>query len=256
MTTDRRRFLRVWMVALGLLLTTQGLFALRQLDLEGLRAKWSRKSAAERELLRERFEQLRSMEPGLRAQLSERARGIRKAQEEILAEAPDGLRQELNSLGVDERERRERRYLRERTREWGQRVRMALPDRFVQALREAPPRERLEMFDRFRQEQRRRKSLKAIMALAEEMEMGPAEVRRLREVPVEERMGVLRRLRRRHLEREARGGRLPGMTPAEWSRLESLSDEAFFGRMRGRKLPPLKPKGHRHGEDEGPPPPE
>ena len=254
MVTERSRFLRAWMILVGLLLTTQGLFALRQLDLEGLRAKWSRKSEAERELLKERFEELRSMDPDLRAQLRERARGIRAAQKELLADAPDGLRQELNALEADERERRERRYLRERKREWGRHVRKVLPDRFVQELREAPPRERLRMFDRFRQEQRRRKSLKAIMALAEEMDLGPEEVRRLREVPVEERMGSLRRLRRRHLEREARGGRLPGITPAEWSRLESLSDEAFFGRMRGRKLPPLKPGGPRRGERRGPPP--
>ena len=197
-----------------------------------LRARWFRKSAGERDLLRRRFEKLRELSPDERQVLIERARAWKRLEGELQASAPEDVRSEIEQLGPDRSRMRWRELMQQRSREMGRDRLERLPGHLRRRLEEASPMERRHILERFRHEQDRR-SRRAIYEMGSRAGLSAERIRALSELPLERRLEVLLELRRRSHER---GGR------------RDPSADDFFRRLRRGAS-----AGPRNGSTEGRP---
>ncbi len=200
--------------------------------LEELRRRWEKKSPEERELLRERFEELHALDPEKRREILERARRWKEHERAMEEEAPEDLRRELEVLSAPERERRWREHAIKSFRETGRNLRESLPPRLRRRLEEAPPEERRELLERFRNEYDAR-SREALRVLGERLDLAPERIRELEARPFEERLRTVLELRRELIERAVRLDGLPeGVDEGSWEHMRRLPHDAFFRKFR------------------------
>jgi len=195
--------------------------------------RWQRLDEQERDVLRRRFELLRSMEPERRAELRERLEKLKQMQEELRAEEGDW--EPVEGLAEDQRDRAWVDHVHDRLRERGRRMRHVVPPFVQRRLAEAPPHQRRAMLQGLRRGLVRRFGPRLMDEVADRLELPAEEVERLEALPVDERLAELRRL----AEERRRERRADGWAPRQ--------DEARPGR--GPRPGPLGPPRGRPGQD-------
>ncbi len=204
--------------------------------------RWLRKSPEERALLRERFEQLKSLPREDKAELHERARRLRELEQEARAEASESDRAEVERLPPQ----RARDFWRERAiargRDAGRVLRERLPEDLRRRLENAPPSERREILRQLRDTEGDRRSRSALGDLGRRLDLLPDEIKALEALPLRERFAAIIELKRRHIEQRVREeGLPPSIDERRWERLRKMDDERFietFDRLRERARPP------------------
>ena len=205
---------------------------------EALRERWAAKTDEEKRLLRERFEALRRLDPAERAELLERAEGL-KRERKAYREGLDGeLRERLEHLPSWERDQLLREQQRAELESRGRALRSGLdPEQraWLEGLVEpGVPRPPKDLRDRLRG----RFGERAIGRLHERGHLSDADRDRLLGLDGPERVAELLRLERaRILARVAEAGPPEDLAPETWAALAAeLSDERFVERARALGL--------------------
>lgn len=223
-------------------------------EMQRRRERWNRMSEEERRVMQQRFRKLQELTPEQRRQLEERAERLEGIMKSLRETAPDELREEIESLEPERRERRWREHGFERTREMGRHLREKMPPDLRRRLESARPEQRHEMFERFVREDQGR-SGRAIRWMGRKLGLAREEVERLEQLSREEQrpevMGLQRRL---IVSRVGEHGLPPGLDAVTWAEMQSMSDEEFLRRMRassssGQDRRPRERREHRRRED-------
>ena len=211
-----------------------------------LARRWQDKTPAERELLRERFRRLDQMPEEERAELSRRARIIRRSEASFRQGLPKELREELSELSPHERRERLRSRWLEHSRTVGRERREHLPLEWRRRLEEASPEERWRVLG----SERRRRCDDFVERLGRGKRLSEAELEELSGLEGDERLRKLLEIKRRLLvERFEAEGLPPTIDEERWRAMRSYSDEEFLREL--RSLRPRRDGFRRHREESG-----
>lgn len=117
---------RMATLVLTCVLATLGSHAVQDASGDAALQRWERKSAADKELLAERFEKLRGLSPAERAALHERLRDLEQERRELAEELPAPERERLAELAPEDRRELLREHQLEERRRHGEEVRAGL----------------------------------------------------------------------------------------------------------------------------------
>jgi hypothetical protein len=200
-------------------------------EMERRRERWNHMSEEERELMQRRFREFQELSPEERRELMERAQRLEHIQRSLRETAPEELRQEIDALEPERRERRWREHGFERTREMGRHLRENMPPELRRRLEAAPPEQRHEMFETFMRNDEGR-GRRAIHWMGRKLGLAAEEIERMEELPLEEQLRVMMELKRRLIVSRVEEYGLPAeLDEATWERMQTLPDEEFLNQM-------------------------
>jgi hypothetical protein len=195
------------------------------------RRRWQELDPAERERLRQRYEEFQKLAPDRRAEIEERLGRLQRLRQEAEERVPPELKAKLEKLSPEERREVLRDYFLTEFQNRGERIREKLPEEWRQRLENAGPEEREELLHQLREQRRQSEAPGAIEHLGRSLQLPREEVERLKGLPPEEQIRAIEDLRRSELQR---GGPPPGLSPEEWQRWRELP------------APDLMERWHRH----------
>jgi len=234
--------LRLPTLVLVFVLAALGSNAVQDAPEEAALQRWERKSAADKELLAERFEKLRALSPADRAALHERLRDLEQERRELAEELSQTERERLAELPPEDRRELLREHQLEERRRHGEEVRAGLrPEQegWLQGLMGERPRP----MHSLRDDLRRRAGGRVIDHWKAEGDLAPPEREALEGSDPRERMQTLLGIHRQRIEAViARDGLPAGVSAEKWQRAqEEERPERFLKRARSLGLDALAP---------------
>jgi peptidoglycan/xylan/chitin deacetylase (PgdA/CDA1 family) len=200
------------------------------------RERWSKKSAAERTELEQRFEKLQKLDAGQRRQLDERMVRLRESKRRTRDRLPPEMRRQLDSLGDAKREEIVTELAQEDASQRGRDLLDRMPVEWREKLERAAPAERGRLLHDFKKQNRGPNMERALERIGEELALSEAEVRRLKSLPPEQREAEFLKLSRRMTERRVERRGLPEwISEAEWKAWRELSPREFQERVHARR---------------------
>jgi hypothetical protein len=222
--------------------------------------------------VRERFEQLNSLDAGQRREVEERADRLRRMAEEVVKNLSESERARLAALDPQQRAAILRGMAEEAARQRGQRVHGKLPQEVRERLEAASPEERTSILANLRERARKHESARAIERLGHHLHLDREQVERWKALPTEQRMEKVMELGRLAIEQGIEGGshfdqsgrqgsgeaRKPGSPPGldreTWQRIRQLPPKEFHAALQ-RMGHSLNGNGNGKGKGHGTPPP-
>jgi hypothetical protein len=199
------------------------------------RQRWERFSAEEKRRLKAHFNELERLDPAQRQELERRAQLLRSHREEAHRRLPRELQRKLDGLEGEQRRQVTREFVRAEMQRRGSRIRDKLPQGWIERLEAAQPADRPRLLRQLREEMRRENDARALQQLAQNLRLGPEQVRELQAKAPERRPEALLALRRREIEARVEShGLPPGVSREEWDAWRELSAPGFFERWHER----------------------
>lgn len=197
------------------------------------RERWERMSEDEREVMRERYRELQTMDPEARAELLRQSRGVQQRREQVEEALPGPWRERLSELDPHSRRRVVRDHFFDRARELGRRFRERLPDDLVRKLEGADPLERMRLLRQFREERREEDLDQLLGRFADELGVSEEERDLWRKLDGDARHEKAMELGRRFVAGRVEALGLPAwISEEDWAELEAQSDRVFLENWR------------------------
>ena len=194
--------------------------------------RWRQMDPEQRELMRQRFQELRRLSADERAALETSVENLRQLRERVRERLPLGEREQLESLPDPERRDELRRRFIEEARERGGRIREKLPPEFRDRFEGARPAQRPELLHELRSELDERRGPRALERIAGARGLAPEQLDLLRSLDREGRREALLELRREQLlQRAERLGPPAGLSREEWGSIAPLPPRQFLDEL-------------------------
>lgn len=207
---------------------------------ERARERWNQLSDEERELMRERFRQLRNMSPEIQRELRERSERLQTRSKALRESLSDEQRRQIAALDPRVADEILEQYFRSVARERGRFLRHHLPDDFINELIAAPPEARPALLHQFHEQRRLEFESEKLIELQETLGLEAHEIEALRQLPAPEREMAMGELRRDLIRTTVAQRGLPAdLDEEEWLELDALPTEEFmrtwYSRHQGRR---------------------
>jgi hypothetical protein len=204
------------------------------------RERWMQMSEEERAVLRKRYEELKRMSPEVIEELTERARGLKHFENGLRKAPPPDLERRLRGRPRADCDREVRRYMRDRSSDFGRHMREKLPPELRERFEKASHEERIRILHELRHDPSHRDRFRrALQELGRELELTAEEQEEILALPWEARKERMMHLHRLFIVQEIEANGLPeGITAEEWASWKELSPREFLHRTRAFAEPP------------------
>ena len=216
---------------------------------ENNRARWEKKDAKERAVLRERFAELKKLSPEEREGLETMARKLKKKKQTVRDGLPRDVRVRMAEMPRKERDDLFSAHFRDVLRHEGESIRPLLPEEVVAKIEREPPSRRAFSLDRHLRENRSIEE-RDVRRLGKELGRTEAQLRELEGLDPAVLEDRALTWNREHIDRcVAEKGVPPGMTEDEYALLRGKPHAEFYRRWRDLDPPPQYSSSKRRKRD-------
>ncbi len=196
--------------------------------------RWRAKSIDQRRAIVERFKDLRDLDPEARAAFERRAKALLRERGRIAERWPTDWRAALAGMDARTRHQTLRDWQHGGARFQGARLGRKLPPELDRMLHQSAPARRPQQLERWTKDREPKLLEFGLSELDRVLGVGAARIEEIRAMEPEMRRQTILALRREALRKEVSVAGPPlGLDAGRWTELESLSDAAFFGALRG-----------------------